>query len=128
MIVTEDMVHGMRDGSVIVDVSIDSGGCFETSRLTNHQDPVFVDQGVTHYGVANIPSRVPRTASLALANLLGPLLKQVGEAGGIEVGVGSSPMIRSGVYLFRGNVVNRDLADAFGWPAKDLNLLLAAYE
>jgi alanine dehydrogenase len=128
MIVTEDMVHGMRDGSVIVDVSIDSGGCFETSRLTNHQDPVFVDHGVTHYGVANIPSRVPRTASLALANLLGPLLQQVGEAGGIEVGVGSSPMIRSGLYLFRGNVVNRDLADAFGWPAKDLNLLLAAYE
>ncbi len=128
MIVTEEMVRNMRDGSVIVDVSIDSGGCFETSRLTHHQEPVFVEHGVTHYGVANIPSRVPRTASLALANLLGPLLKQVGEDGGIESGVGNSPMIRSGLYLYRGSVVNRDLADAFGWPYKDLNLLLAAYD
>lgn len=128
MIVTESMVRNMREGSVIVDVSIDSGGCFETSRLTNHQDPVFVENGVTHYGVANIPSRVPRTASLALSNLLGPLLQQVGEDGGIESGVGNSPMIRSGLYLFRGNVVNRDLAEAFGWPAKDLDLLLAAFD
>jgi len=128
MIVTESMIQGMREGSVIVDVSIDSGGCFETSRLTNHQDPVFSEFGVTHYGVANIPSRVPRTASLALSNLLAPLLKQLGEDGGIESGVGNSPMIRSGLYLFRGNVVNRDLAEAFGWPSKDLDLLLAAFD
>ena len=128
MIVTEAMVQGMREGSIVVDVSIDSGGCFETSRLTNHQDPVFVEHGVTHYGVANIPSRVPRTASLALSNQLGPLLQKVGEYGGIGAGLEHSPMIRSGLYLFRGNVVNQDLAEAFGWPYKDLRLLLAAYE
>ena len=128
MIVTEAMVQGMREGAVIVDVSIDSGGCFETSRLTNHQDPVFSEFGVTHYGVANIPSRVPRTASMALSNLLGPLLQKVGEHGGIGSGLEHSPMIRSGLYLYRGNVVNRDLAEAFGWPSKDLDLLLAAYD
>ena len=128
MIVTEDMVRDMREGSVIVDVSIDSGGCFETSRLTNHEDPVFVEHGVTHYGVTNIPSRVPRTASLALSNLLGPLLQQVGDRGGIGQGLESSPMIRSGLYLYRGNVVNRDLAEAFGWPYKDLSLLIAALD
>lgn len=128
MIVTEDMVRDMRDGSVIVDVSIDSGGCFETSRLTNHQDPVFVEHGVTHYGVTNIPSRVPRTASLALSNQLGPLLKEVGESGGVDRGVESNPLFRSGLYLYRGNVVNKDLAEAFGWPYKDLNLILAALD
>jgi len=128
MIVTEDMVREMRDGSVIVDVSIDSGGCFETSRLTNHQEPVFVEHGVTHYGVTNIPSRVPRTASLALSNQLGPMLQQVGESGGIDRDIEMNPMIRSGLYLYRGNVVNRDLAEAFGWPFKDLNLLLATID
>ena len=128
MIVTEDMVRDMKEGSVIVDVSIDSGGCFETSRLTNHEDPVFVEHGVTHYGVTNIPSRVPRTASLALSNQLGPLLQRVGECGGIDRDIELNPMIRSGLYLYRGNVVNRDLAEAFGWPFKDLNLLLAALD
>jgi len=118
----------MRAGSVIVDVSIDSGGCFETSRLTDHEHPVFVEHGVTHYGVTNIPSRVPRTASLALSNQLGPLLQQVGESGGIDRDIELNPMIRSGLYLYRGNVVNSDLAEAFGWPYKDLNLLLAALD
>ena len=65
---------------------------------------------------------------MALSNLLGPLLQKVGEHGGIESGVGNSPMIRSGLYLYRGNVVSRDLAEAFGWPSKDLDLLLAAYD
>lgn len=128
MIVTEAMVQGMREGSIVVDVSIDSGGCFETSRLTNHQDPVFVEHGVTHYGVANIPSRVPRTATMALSNQLGPLLQKVGQHGGIAAGLEHSPMIRSGLYLFRGNVVNQDLAEAFDWPYKDLRLLIAAYD
>ena len=93
MIVTEDMVRDMREGSIIVDVSIDSGGCFETSRLTNHEDPVYVEHGVTHYGVTNIPSRVPRTASLALSNQLGPLLQQVGESGGIDQDVEVNPIV-----------------------------------
>ena len=122
------LMQAMRDGAVIVDVSIDSGGCFETSRLTNHQDPVFVEHGVTHYGVTNIPSRVPRTASLALSNQLGPLLKEVGESGGVDRGAEANPLFRSGLYLYRGNVVNKDLAEAFGWPYKDLNLLLATLD
>ena len=81
MIVTEDMVHGMRDGSVIVDVSIDSGGCFETSRLTNHQDPVFVDQGVTHYGVANIPQSGPQNSEFGAGEFAGASAEASGRSG-----------------------------------------------
>lgn len=124
-IVTESMVEGMKEGAVIVDVSIDSGGCFETSRVTTHEKPVFIKHGVTHYGIPNIPSRVPRTASQALSNGLGPLMLSVGESGGIAGAIHDSPMIRSGLYLYNGSLVNADLAEAFDWPYRDLNLLLA---
>jgi alanine dehydrogenase len=124
-IVTETMVEGMKEGSVIVDVSIDSGGCFETSRVTSHESPIYVEHGVTHYGVPNIPSRVPRTASQALSNGLGPLMLSVGESGGIAGAIHKSPMIRSGLYLYNGCLVNADLAEAYDWPYRDLNLLLA---
>lgn len=71
-VVTEDMVKNMKTGSVVVDVSIDQGGCFETSELTNHNTPTFEKYGVTHYCVPNIPSRVARTASFALSNIFSP--------------------------------------------------------
>lgn len=81
MVVTEDMVRGMKTGSVIVDVSIDHGGCFETSRLTNHTRPVFEQFGVIHYGVPNIPSRVSQTASESLSNIMTPILLEAGQRG-----------------------------------------------
>ncbi|HRD52663.1 MAG TPA: alanine dehydrogenase, partial [Flavobacteriales bacterium] len=84
MVVTEEMVKEMKNGSVIVDVSIDRGGCFETSEVTTHTDPVYKRYGVMHYCVPNIASRVPRTASTALSNIFGPMLLNMGEVGGLE--------------------------------------------
>ena len=80
-IVSEEMVMQMKSHSVIIDVSIDQGGCFETSYVTNHTNPVFIKHGVIHYCVPNIASRVPHTASYALSNIFAPILMNIGEAG-----------------------------------------------
>ncbi len=127
LVVTEEMVRDMKTGSVIVDVSIDRGGCFETSEVTTHTDAVFKKYGVIHYGVPNIASRVPRTASTALSNIFGPVLLSMGEVGGFENLIKTNLGVRDGVYLYNGSLTNATLADAFKLPYKDLNLLLAAF-
>lgn len=127
LVVTEEMVRDMKTGSVIVDVSIDRGGCFETSEVTTHTDAVFKKYGVIHYGVPNIASRVPRTASTALSNIFGPLLLSMGEVGGFEDLIKTNMGVREGVYLYNGNLTNTTLAEAFKLPYKDLNILLAAF-
>lgn len=127
LVVTEEMVRDMKTGSVIVDVSIDRGGCFETSEVTTHTDAVFKKYGVIHYGVPNIASRVPRTASTALSNIFGPLLLSMGEVGGFEDLIKTNLGVREGVYLYNGNLTNTTLAEAFKLPFKDLNILLAAF-
>ncbi|MCW5899098.1 MAG: alanine dehydrogenase [Flavobacteriales bacterium] len=127
MVVTEDMVKEMKNGSVIVDVSIDRGGCFETSEVTTHTDPVFKKYGVIHYGVPNIASRVPRTASTALSNIFGPMLLNMGDVGGFEDLIKTNLGVRHGVYLYNGNLTSRILAEAFKLPHKDLDILLAAF-
>ena len=116
----------MQEGSVIVDVSIDQGGCFETSKVTTHSNPTFNLHGVTHYCVPNIASRVARTASYALSNLFAPVILSLGEGGGVEQCVRHTYSIRSGIYLYRGMLTNRYLAEYFRLPYKDLDLLLAA--
>ncbi len=125
--VSEDMVMRMKAGAVIIDVSIDQGGCFETSIMTDHKNPVFEKHGVTHYCVPNIPSKVPRTASLALSNLLVPVLLKIGEEGGITNMLRTDHGIRFGVYLYNGISTNRYISDHFGLPHKDLELLLAGF-
>ncbi|HKR04434.1 MAG TPA: alanine dehydrogenase, partial [Bacteroidia bacterium] len=100
VVVTEDMVREMQNGSVIIDVSIDQGGCFETSEVTNHTNPVFKKYGVIHYCVPNIASRVARTASHALSNIFTPILLSIGEEGGLEEMLWRDPYVRSGVYLY----------------------------
>ncbi len=127
MVVTEDMVSEMKAGSVIVDVSIDRGGCFETSHVTNHTDPVFKEYGVIHYCVPNIASRVPRTASYALSNIFGPLLLTMGDRGGFEELIKKDLGIRHGVYLYNGALTSEILSEAFRLPYKDLDILLAAF-
>jgi len=127
MVVTEDMVKDMKSGSVIVDVSIDRGGCFETSEVTTHTDPVFKRYGVIHYGVPNIASRVPRTASTALSNIFGPMLLNMGEVGGFEDLIKTNLGVRHGVYLYNGNLTSPILGEAFRLPHKDLDILLAAF-
>lgn len=126
VVVSEEMVQQMQAGSVIVDVSIDQGGCFETSKVTTHSNPTFQLHGVTHYCVPNIASRVARTASYALSNLFAPVLLSLGEGGGVEQCVRHTYSIRSGIYLYRGMLTNRYLAESFRLPYKDLDLLLAA--
>lgn len=126
IVVTEEMVQQMQEGSVIVDVSIDQGGCFETSKVTTHSNPTFNLYGVTHYCVPNIASRVARTASYALSNLFAPVILSLGEGGGVEQCVRHTYSIRSGIYLYRGMLTNRYLAEYFRLPYKDLDLLLAA--
>lgn len=126
-IVTEDMVRQMKDGAVLIDVSIDQGGCFETSQLTDHKNPVYKKYGVTHYCVPNIASKVPHTASYALSNFLTPILIKTGELGGIDQVLRSDYGVRQGVYLFNGVSTNKFLSDTFHLPFQDINLLMAAF-
>ncbi len=125
-VVTEEMVSEMKAGSVIVDVSIDQGGCFETSRITNHTQPVFTKHGVIHYGVPNIASRVSRTASYALSNIFTPILLSFGEEGGMEGMLWADKGVRHGVYLYKGTVTNKFVSDICKLPYRDLDLLMAA--
>lgn len=126
-VVTEDMIKEMQYGSVIVDVSIAQGGCFETSRVTNHTQPVFKKHGITHYCVPNIASRVPHTASFALSNFFAPIIDHIGDEGGIAGILRVDPGIRQGVYLYQGIMTNRYIADTYNMPFQDIDLLMAAF-
>jgi alanine dehydrogenase len=126
IVVTEEMVAQMRSGSVVVDVSIDRGGCFETSEITSHEKPVLTKYGVIHYCVPNIPSGFARTASQAVSNVLMPLLLEIGDEGGLEKLVWHKFNIRTGVYLFKGALTNIHLSQRFNLKYTDLNLLIAS--
>jgi alanine dehydrogenase len=126
VVVSEEMVSQMRPGSVIVDVSIDRGGCFETSEVTSHEQPVVSKFGVLHYGVPNIPSGFARTASQAISNVLMPLLIKIGDEGGLEELIWQQSNIRNGVYMFKGSLTNFHLSQRFNLKYTDLNLLIAS--
>ena len=126
IVVTEDMVSNMRPGTVIVDVSIDRGGCFETSEISTHENPVFKKYDVIHYCVPNIPSGFARTASQAISNVLMPLLLETGDDGGIDNMVWYKVNIRSGIYLFKGALTNFYLSERFDLKYTDLHLLIAS--
>jgi alanine dehydrogenase len=126
IVVTESMVSNMRPGSVIVDVSIDRGGCFETSEVTTQENPVVTKYDVIHYGVPNIPSAFARTASQAISNVLMPLLLETADDGGIENLIWYKINIRSGIYLFRGALTNFYISERFNIKYTDLNLLIAS--
>jgi len=125
-IVTEEMVAEMKTGSVIIDVSIDQGGVFETSDVTNHTKPIFRKHGVVHYCVPNIPSRVARTASYAFSNIFQQILMNMGDEGGFDSLVRKDSGVRNGVYIYNGILTNQFLGEAFNLPHKDINLLMAA--
>jgi len=125
-LVTEETVSKMKPNSVIIDVSIDQGGCFETSSVTNHTEPVFRKYDVIHYCVPNIASRVARTATYALTNIFTPILLDIGEMGGLMNVVWDKPGIRNAVYLYQGQLTNADLSERFKIPHKDLNLLIVS--
>jgi alanine dehydrogenase len=123
-VVDERMIESMKEGSVLVDVSIDQGGCFETSKVTNHNEPTFVKHGVVHYCVPNIASRVSRTASFALSNIFSPLILEMGDKGGVPELIRSQKGFRNGVYIFRGILTNEVLGKAFGIKSKNIDLIL----
>lgn len=124
VLVTEEMVRNMPKGSVIVDVSIDMGGCFETSELTSHDKPTFEKYEVTHYCVPNIPSRYARTASVSISNIFTPYLLQIAEEGGLENSLRFNRGLRNGLYFYHGILTNKGVADWFSLPYNDANLLI----
>ena len=121
---TEDMVKTMKEGAVILDVSIDRGGCFETSNVTSHNTPTFVKYGVIHYCVPNIPSRYARTASVSISNIFTPYLLSIAEDGGFENSARFDKSLRNGMYFYHGILTNKTVADWFDLPHRDINLLL----
>lgn len=125
-VVTEEMVAGMKADSIIVDLSIDQGGCTETSELTTHNDPIFRKYDVIHYCVPNIASRVAHTAATALSNIFTPTILRAGEEGGIEDMIFAHKWFMRGVYAYKGSLTNPYLARQFKLPFKDLELLMAA--
>jgi alanine dehydrogenase len=127
IVVTDEMVAQMKYGSVIIDVSIDQGGCIETSHVTNHAEPVFQKHNVTHYCVPNIASRVPHTASYAFSNFFAPILLGVGDHGGIVNMLKIDSGVRQGVYIFNGTLTNHFVGQCFQMPSQDIDLLMAAF-
>jgi alanine dehydrogenase len=123
-VVTEEMIQTMKQGSVVVDVSIDQGGCFETSRVTNHNEPVYSTHGVVHYCVPNIASRVSRTASFALSNIFSPVLLEMGDQGGSKELIKNNQGFRSGVYMYKGTLTSEVLGKVFNLNYKDIELLI----
>ncbi|MDP3912987.1 MAG: alanine dehydrogenase [Bacteroidota bacterium] len=125
--ISEDMVKKMKPGSVIIDLNVTQGGCFETSHCTDLNNPAFIEHGVVHYCVPNVPAIVARTASIALSNILIPIFIAIGEIGGIDNYIKNSKNFRKGVYIYNGLLTNSALAEKFNLPFKDLDLLLAVY-
>lgn len=123
-LVTRDMIRTMKPGSVAVDVSVDQGGCFETTRPTTHADPTYVVDGVIHYCVSNIPGCVPRTATLALTNATLPYVLQLANKG-FERAVRENPALAKGVNTYAGNMTCGGVADAFGLECAELSKVLA---
>nr|WP_148268313.1 alanine dehydrogenase [Saprospira grandis] len=123
-IVGEDTVEQMKPGSVIIDVSIDQGGCFATSRLSTHEQPSFIKHDVLHYCVPNIVSRYPKTSSAAISNILVPLFAEAGSTMGIEALLRSDAGFRNGVYMYKGSLTNQYMSERFNIKYMDIDLLL----
>ena len=126
MVVTETMISKMKPGSVVIDVSIDQGGCIETATPTSLKDPIYKLYDVIHYCVPNMASIVPRTASIAISNIFTPMLLQAGEMGGIDDMIFSHKWFLKGVYTYKGSLTNLHLSRKFNLGYKDLSLLMAA--
>ena len=124
VVVTETMVENMKKGSVIMDVSIDMGGCFETSEMTSHNNPTFTKHGVIHYGVPNIPARYPKSASISISNIFTPYLFDLAECGGIENAVRFNAGLKNGLYFYRGILTSQAVGNWFDLPHSDINLLI----
>jgi len=124
--VTDEMVAGMKPGSVIVDTVIDQGGCVATSRPTTHSDPVFTKHDVIHHCVPNIPANVPRTATYALNNVLVPYILAIGDAGGVKECLWENVALRNGTYSYKKHITKKSLAKMFDMPYREIEMLIAS--
>ncbi len=124
ILVTDSMVSHMKKGAVIIDVSIDMGGCIETSEITSHDKPTFEKHGVIHYCVPNIPARYSRTASVSISNMFTPYLLKIADDGGLENSLRFDKGLRNGLYFYHGVLTNKSVADWFDLPYRDINLLV----
>ena len=125
--VSEELVKTMKPGAIIIDLSIDQGGCFETSECRTLQNPVYEKHGIVHYCVPNISARVARTSSMALSNIFAPILLKIGNSGGVDSAINESAGFRHGAYIFGGILVNHLIGEYYGITANDIGLLLAGY-
>ena len=124
VLVTDDMVQTMKKGAVIIDVSIDMGGCIETSEITTHDKPIFTKHGVIHYCVPNIPSRYAKTSSISISNIFTPYLLHIADEGGLENTLRFDKGLRNGLYFYHGILTNKSIADWFDLSYRDINLLI----
>ena len=125
--VSEELVKQMKEGSVIIDLNVSQGGCFETSECTDFNNPAFVKHGIVHYCVPNSPALVARTASISMSNILIPVLLSISDDGGVNNYIKTSKGFRKGVYIYHGILTNRDVGNLFNIPSKEIDLLLAIF-
>lgn len=124
IVVSESLVQSMKKGAIIIDVSIDMGGCFETSEVTSHKNPTFEKHGVVHYCVPNIPARYPKTASVSISNIFTPYLMQIAEDGGLENSLRIDRGLRNGLYFYHGILTSKPVGEWFDLSYNDANLLI----
>ncbi|QRM90178.1 alanine dehydrogenase [Lacinutrix sp. WUR7] len=124
IIVTDAMVGNMKSGAVIIDVSIDMGGCIESSEVTSHKHPTFIKHGVIHYCVPNIPARFARTASISISNMFTPYLLKIAEDGGLENSLRFDKGLKNGLYFYHGILTNKSVGEWFDLKHSDINLLI----
>lgn len=125
--VSEELVKTMKPGAIIIDMSVDQGGCFETSECRTLQHPVFEKHGVIHYCVPNISARVARTSSMALSNIFAPMLLKVACSGSVNSAITESVGFRHGAFIYSGVLVNRLIGNYYNIPSNDIGLLIAGY-
>jgi len=126
-LISEEMITQMKPGTIIVDLSVTQGGCCETSELCTLAAPTVVKRGITHYGVPNITSRVPRTASMAISNILANMILSMGQQGSLATWLKSDADLRNGVYMYHGILTNSSIGNLFGIPFQDIHLMMAAF-
>ena len=124
ILVSDALVEQMKPGAVIIDVSIDMGGCFETSEVTSHDNPTFIKHEVIHYCVPNIPARYARTSSVSISNIFTPYLLKISEDGGVENSLRFDKGLRNGLYFYHGIGTNKSVAEWFDLDHSDANLLI----
>ena len=124
VVVSESMLDHMKNGAVIIDVSIDMGGCFETSEVTSHENPTYIKNGVIHYCVPNIPSRYAKTSTVSISNIFSPYLLEIGEAGGLEHAIRNNKGLKNGIYSYHGTLTNKSVGEWFDLNHTDINLLV----